>query len=120
VSILLFYRRLASGTISKAFLFGVYAAIAFVVLYFVIFTLNLFLGCRPFKAFWLEADLVWVAENTGKYYCFNEAGNIIAASVISFIQDFIACGMPSVLLWKTKIPKRQKIALGAIFGVGFL
>jgi hypothetical protein len=57
ISILLFYRRLASGTISKAFQWAVYASIAFVAIYWVVFTLNLFLGCRPFRAFWMEADM---------------------------------------------------------------
>jgi hypothetical protein len=119
-SILLFYRRLASGTISKGFLWSVYAAIAFVATYFAVFTINLFVGCRPFRAFWMEADMVWSARNAGKFHCFNEGANIIGAAVISVIQDFIACGMPSVLFWKTRLPQRQKIALGILFGVGFL
>jgi hypothetical protein len=120
ISILLFYRRLASNTISKGFLWSVYAAIAFVAIYWVVFTLNLYLGCRPFRAFWMEADMEWSALNAGKFHCFNEGNNLIAAAVVSGVQDFIACGMPSILFWKTKLPRRQKIALGVLFGVGFL
>jgi hypothetical protein len=120
ISILLFYRRLAAGTISNRFLCVVYAAIAFVVIYFIIFWINLFIGCRPFNAFWNQVNLFWVAANKGKYQCINEPANLLAAAIISVIQDFIACGVPTILFWKLRIPKRQKIALAAIFGVGFL
>jgi hypothetical protein len=120
ISILLFYRRLAEGSISTRFLYTVYAAIAFVVVYFIVFWVNLFTGCRPFYAFWMQVDLVWAAENAGKYYCFDELKNLIVAAGISVAQDFIACGLPMILFWKLKVPRRQKVALGAIFGVGFL
>jgi hypothetical protein len=116
ISILLFYRRLSSGTVSNGFLYSVYAAIAFVAVYYFIFMINLFVGCQPIEAFWLQANPSW----QGKYECINEAANLIAAAVISVIQDFLACGMPMVLFWKLRIPFRQKIALAAIFGVGFL
>jgi hypothetical protein len=120
ISILLFYRRLAEGTITNTFRYCVYAAIAFVLLYFVVFWINLFVGCRPLYAFWRLADIFWVTENAGNFQCFDEGANMVAAAVISVTQDFIACGLPSILLWKTQLPKRQKMALGAIFGVGFL
>jgi hypothetical protein len=120
ISILLFYRRLAEGSISTGFLYTVYAAIAYVVVYFVVFWINLFVGCRPFYAFWMQVDLVWNANNAGKYHCFDELKNLIIAAAISVSQDFIACGLPMILFWKLKVPRRQKIALGAIFGVGFL
>jgi hypothetical protein len=116
ISILLFYRRLSSGTVSNPFLYSVYAAIAFVALYYVIFMINLYVGCHPIEAFWLQIDPFW----HGKYKCFDEAANLIAAAVISVLQDFLACGMPAILFWKLHIPRKQKIALGAIFGVGIL
>lgn len=116
ISILLFYRRLSSGTVSSRFLYSVYAAIAFVAVYYFIFMINLFVGCRPFEAFWLQVNPFW----QGKYQCINEAANLIAAATISVVQDFLACGMPMILFWKLQIPFRQKVLLGAIFGVGFL
>jgi hypothetical protein len=116
ISILLFYRRLASGTISGPFLNTVYAALAFVAVYYFIFMINLFVGCRPIEAFWLQVNIF----SEERYYCINEAANLIAAAAISVVQDFLACGLPMVLFWKLKIPPRQKIALVVIFGVGFL
>jgi hypothetical protein len=120
ISILLFYRRLAEGSISIRFLYTVYAAIAFVVIYFIVFWVNLFTGCKPFYAFWMQVDLVWAAKNADNYHCFDELKNMIIAAAVSVVQDFIACGLPMILFWKLKVPRRQKIALGAIFGVGFL
>jgi hypothetical protein len=76
----------------------------------------LFVGCQPIQAFWLQVNLF----SQDKYQCINEAANLIAAAAISVVQDFLACGMPMVLFWKLRIPFRQKIALAAIFGVGFL
>ena len=120
ISILLFYRRLTSDTISMGFLRCVHAAIAFVVLYFVVFIIILMVNCRPFHAYWQQVDPHWSIINEGKYRCIDEEKDLVAAAVVSVIQDFIACGMPSVLFWKLTMPKRQKIALAAIFGVGFL
>jgi hypothetical protein len=120
ISILLFYRRLTSNTMSSGFLRCVYAAIIFVVLYYVVFSIVLYTACRPFYSFWQQVDPAWNIRNEGKYHCINEEKDLVAAAIVSVIQDFIACGMPSVLLWKLTMPRRQKIALGAIFGVGFL
>jgi hypothetical protein len=120
ISILLFYRRLTDGAVSKTFIYTVYAAIAFVAAYFVVFFINLFVGCRPINSFWLQVDPLWSAEHEGQYHCIDEAKNLIAAASVSVVQDFLACGMPAVLFWKLRIPRKQKIALGAVFGVGFL
>lgn len=116
ISILLFYRRLTTGTVSNSFLYCVYAAIAFVAAYYFIFTINLLVGCRPFYAFWMQVDPFW----DNKYKCIDEAANLVAAATISVVQDFIVCGMPTILLWKLRISSRQKIALAGIFGIGFL
>ena len=47
-------------------------------------------------------------------------GNLFAASVVSTVQDFLVAGMPTLLFWRMKIPFRQKVALGAVFAVGFV
>lgn len=58
--------------------------------------------------------------NEGKYYCIDEGAFIIAAAVISMVQDFMVCILPMVLFLRLNISARQKIALAIIFGVGFL
>jgi hypothetical protein len=120
ISILLFYRRLAAGCISNRFLYAVYAAISFVVLYFVIWFSMLFYQCRPFNAYWKQVDYFWYAANEKNFTCTNEGAVLVASAVVSATQDFIACGLPMVLFWKLRIPKAQKIALACIFAVGIL
>jgi hypothetical protein len=120
VSILMFYRRLATGTLSKGFKLAVYASIAFVIVYFICFCTTLWSLCRPLYSYWMLGDYSWRIENQGAFHCSNEASLLIAVSVFSVLQDFLACGMPMVLFWKAQIPRKQKFALGAIFGVGGL
>jgi hypothetical protein len=74
----------------------------------------------PISAFWKQVDLTWNAENQGNYHCIDEPANMTAAAVISVIQDFIVCGMPTILFWKLQLPRKQKIAIGSIFGISFL
>jgi hypothetical protein len=122
VSILLFYRRLASGSMSKFFIFANHLCIAFVVLSTIGWIFPPLLGCRPFNAWWNQVDYIWASTHIrGKdWQCFNEPADLLTASAFSIVQDFIACLMPSVLFWKLQLPFRQKLALSALFGIGIL
>lgn len=93
----------------------IYVAITLVIAYWVAFTIALFAGCSPFDAFWNQINPFWSKEFT----CVDEAKVIIAASIVSIIQDFMCCFMPVILFWELQISKRRKYALFAIFGVGF-
>ncbi|EKG12954.1 integral membrane protein [Macrophomina phaseolina MS6] len=118
ISILFFYRRLALGTYTSLFVRIVQANILFVAAYLLIFSVVLFLTCYPFAAYWLQFDVFWSQQNT--YKCLNEAATVVAANAFSILQDFIACGLPSVLLWKLQMPRRKKVLLGALLGLGIL
>lgn len=121
ISILLFYRRMSAGSISTTFRFIVHASIASVIAYMVAFILVGCLGCKPLSAFWDQANVEWARTHIPgeTYQCVNEGAVLLSASAISIVQDFLACGLPMALFWKLQLPKRQKIALGGIFGVGF-
>jgi hypothetical protein len=67
VSILLFYRRLG-GSVSRAFKYTVYAAIASVVLYTIGFNIFAFTQCTPLHAYWNMGDVSWQIANVGKWY----------------------------------------------------
>ncbi|KAK7725452.1 hypothetical protein SLS57_003929 [Botryosphaeria dothidea] len=118
ISILFFYRRLARGIYTSKFIRIVQANIIFVAAYLLVFSVVLFLTCYPFESYWRQFDIIWVQQNT--YKCFNEAANTVAANAISILQDFIACGLPSVLLWRLQMPKKKKILLGTLLGLGIL
>ncbi|TID20697.1 ATP-dependent bile acid permease [Venturia nashicola] len=118
ISILLFYRRLARGTISSTFMYAVWAAIASVVIYFLYFFIALLFTCNPLEAFWKQIDPAWSAQHKGKFQCHGEAANLIASAAVSVIHDFVACGLPTLLLWKLQISRIQKLALGGLFALG--
>lgn len=118
ISILFFYRRLARGIYTSKFIRIVQANIIFVAAYLLVFSVVLFLTCYPFESYWRQFDIIWVQQNT--YKCFNEAANTVAANAISILQDFIACGLPSVLLWRLQMPKKKKMLLGTLLGLGIL
>ncbi|KAF2668345.1 hypothetical protein BT63DRAFT_273763 [Microthyrium microscopicum] len=121
ISILLFYRRMATGSISPLFRWIVRGCILSVILYVIAFILALFLGCKPLNAFWNQVDIRWLSTHVdGKdYHCFSEPNDLLSATVVSIIQDFIACFTPVILFWKLQLPFRQKLALAAVFFVGF-
>jgi hypothetical protein len=72
ISILLFFRRLGKGTMSRGFLWAMYIALFSVVAYMVAFLFDLFLSCRPLNANWNRVDLAWLGEHYGKFSCVSE------------------------------------------------
>lgn len=119
VSILLFYRRLG-GAVSPKFRNCVYAAIAFVVAYCVCYLIMAFCHCRPLNAYWNQGDILWRLAHTDDWECTDEGAQVVAACVISMVQDFIACLLPMALFARLRISRKQKLALAGIFGVGLL
>ncbi|EON65935.1 hypothetical protein W97_05177 [Coniosporium apollinis CBS 100218] len=107
---------MTAGTVSKKFRTTVWISIAFIVAFLITFVILAVAQCLPVEAYWLRLNPVWAT--THKYKCINEPVGVIIAGSISIVQDFIACGLPIMLFWKLQMPRRQKIALGIIFGVG--
>ncbi|OJD36694.1 uncharacterized protein BKCO1_10000113 [Diplodia corticola] len=120
ISILSFYRRLGRGTYTTTFLLIVQTNMALIVAYLVSFSIVLVLTCRPVAAYWLQFSVVWAAQERNSYRCVNEAANTIAANAVSIAQDLVACGLPSVLLWKLQMGRGKKFLLGALLGLGIL
>ena len=60
----------------------------------------------------------WIAEN--KHTCYNEAHYIVFMATFSMVTDFVVCILPLSLFIKLHMHWRQKLALAAIFGAGFL
>ncbi|KAF1815448.1 hypothetical protein P152DRAFT_470882 [Eremomyces bilateralis CBS 781.70] len=115
-SILLFYRRLGSGSYSSKNMYPVWAALAYTALYAVVFIIIAFLSCVPFGTYWQRYD----PSFTGKYTCMNFKISAPASGAFSTFGDFIAVLIPWVMLSDLQVPLRQKIALYMIFAVGLL
>jgi len=118
LSVLLFYRRLVAGTVSKKFKLAIYLAIFFVVASLIIFTVLLFVTCKPFTYEWTQYSTVvhqgvCVDTNT------TIAGAVIQGS-FSVISDLYSVLLPAALLLRIRISKRQRWGLMFIFGLGFM
>lgn len=117
ISILCFYRRLGEGALNMTWLWIVRCSIAFVVVYAFIFILMVFVACRPMNAFWNKMDPAWALSHD--HQCFNEGADFIASAIVSVIQDAAVCILPLLVVRRLQMPRKQKWALGAIFGIGF-
>jgi hypothetical protein len=120
ISILLFYRRLIPETVSRNFRWAVYVAMTSIMLYFFAFVILIFTRYHPIQADWMLGNPFWWAAHKDEVHGLNEGAIIASSAVISAAQDFVVCGMPMVVFWKMTIPKRERIALGAIFAAGIL
>ncbi|KAF1831226.1 hypothetical protein BDW02DRAFT_591285 [Decorospora gaudefroyi] len=121
ISILLFYRRLDSRSITRTFRILTLLNIAGIALFTIAFVLVLFLSCDPMAAFWQRFDLETQIRGDYTFHCWvDEGADLLSASIISAVQDAIAAFLPTFLYWNLQIPRRQKVALGAIFALGYV
>jgi hypothetical protein len=120
ISILLFYRRLDSRSITRSFRIATWINIIAIGIFCIAFVVVLFTACTPFEAFWYQFDIAKQIAGYS-YHCWvNEYADLLSASIISAVQDAVAAFLPTILYWNLQIPRRQKIALGAIFALGYL
>lgn len=119
VSILLFYRRLVTGTYSKRYKWLIRFAIAFTIAYTVAFCIMLLVNCSPTKAYWMAFDFKYAL--TEDYTCMDTSVINTMAGVCAAISDVYAVALPCILTWQlSSVPKRQKIALFGIFSLGLV
>ena len=117
ISVLLFYRRL-SVKFSKTFLIATWIGIIYNISYFLSFGLTLLLLCRPLHSYWDSFNPVWAA--THHFHCASESAALPASSALSVVGDFYSTLLPLILVYHLKLPRRQKIALYALFALGFM
>ncbi|KAK2765981.1 hypothetical protein FQN54_007496 [Arachnomyces sp. PD_36] len=69
--------------------------------------------CRPMKAYW---------DYRPKYEhkCLNEGKNMFAASIVNIFTDLLVTVVPMPLIWSLKLPRRQRIAVISVFGLGMM
>lgn len=118
ISILCFYRRITNVPITLTFVYWVWAGIAFVIAYFFTFTFAIIFSCTPIEGYWHIFDTAWRLQN--ELHCYSEGAEIVAAVMVGTLQDFFICTLPIFLVRNLKIPRRQKVALIGLFGVGIM
>ncbi|KAF2832732.1 hypothetical protein CC86DRAFT_401479 [Ophiobolus disseminans] len=118
ISILLFYRRLAARAVSTFFRWATWITIGMIVAYTIALTIAPIVGCQPIEAYWEQVDITKRLQGY-KFHCFDEGADVVAASILSAIQDLITAILPTFLYWNLQIPMRQKVALFGIFAIGY-
>ncbi|OAP60014.1 hypothetical protein AYL99_05016 [Fonsecaea erecta] len=116
-SVLLFYRRL-SVKFSRAFLIATWIGIIYNILYFLSFGLTLLLLCNPIHSYWDGFNPLWAA--THHFHCGSESVALPASSAFSVAGDLYSTLLPLILVYHLELPRRQKIALYALFALGFM
>ncbi|KAK0663734.1 hypothetical protein DIS24_g1139 [Lasiodiplodia hormozganensis] len=106
LSLLLFYRRLAPFTWFRA---AIYVVMFVVVAYTLGIMFSLIFPCKPVASNW---DVTIEGE------CINKAGIYIATAVINIATDLALLVLPIPVLVRLQIPRLEKVALIAMFGVG--
>lgn len=107
---------MCSGTSKKTFVRLNYAGIFFIVLYMVTFTVNFILICTPIDAYWKSFIPIYKVQ----YHCgtSNISGPVIG--VLSVATDLVAAAFPVFLFYDLKVPRREKIGLWVVSGLGLL
>lgn len=118
MSVLLFYRRIVDRSISRTFIIINWTCIATFAASIVIFLFLPFVACTPLSAFWDQVNPA-LRKNMYPHKCVNEGAHLLAATIISCIQDFIATTIPASLWRKITLPTRQKVALAGVFAIGY-
>jgi len=93
-------------------------AIITMFIYFIVFILLMVFQCRPTASYWLQYSFPGIY--TTNFTCMFEGNVPMANAIISVITDFLIGLLPIYLFKDLRVPIREKIALGVLFGVGFL
>lgn len=82
------------------------------------FFISPLVGCRPISAYWEQSSVLNIALGK-KFNCNNEGAAMLAAGIVSTVQDVVCALLPNFIYWKASIPLRQKVALMAIFATAY-
>ncbi|OJD38864.1 uncharacterized protein BKCO1_3000240 [Diplodia corticola] len=107
LSLLLFYRRLAPFAWFRA---AIYVVMFVVIAYTLGIMFSLIFPCKPIASNW---DIT-IEEGE----CINKTGIYIATAVINIATDIALLLLPVPVLARLQIPRLEKAALIAMFGVG--
>lgn len=75
------------------------------------------LSCRPFNSYWLRLDAAWAVSHS--FSCESDGPLIFWVTLVSAIQDFVVTVLPMILCWRLQVPLKQRIAVNAMFALGF-
>lgn len=86
--------------------YTIYALVLFVAMYIVSGEISLMFGCRPLKKLFYKEV---------KGTCVSFVDHVMAQAILNIVSDLALFILPIPTAWKLQLPKRQKIAIIAIF-----
>ncbi|KAJ5081861.1 hypothetical protein NUU61_010125 [Penicillium alfredii] len=106
-SIVLFYRRIFNLR------YSLYAAMFFILGYFVAVVITIAAACRPFPFCW-EHYINPQASGT----CIDVSEFLFASGIASVLIDALILCVPAPIIWKLQMPKSQRLAVTGILLLG--
>ena len=112
LSMLFLYLRIFTGSRFKVL---TYTLIGIVTASGCAFVLVTIWQCKPIAAFW-DKSLLLNKNN----HCFSSEAFWFSYSIVNIVLDFLVLLLPIHEIWKLQLPKRDKLALCAVFSLGLL
>jgi len=95
---------------------AIYAAIGFTIAYLVGTVIFLCFTCSPTSAYWESLNVSY----SKPYTCINTTVIDPLVVALSVFSDSYSLIIPQTVIWRLKMPRRQKLMLYAIFASGFV
>ena len=109
ISLTLLYVRIFHS--KREFRFLSYGLLAVVALYCVGTTIYFLTNCRPFAAHW---------DKTIQNACGDPHSGWLGTGIANIITDVLVLSLPMPSVWQLQLPKKTKLAVVAVFGMGFV
>ncbi|TGZ76694.1 hypothetical protein EX30DRAFT_399101 [Ascodesmis nigricans] len=86
---------------------------SFILIWGIAFTFTTIFKCMPVHAYWGDV-------HTRSNFCVNESISLMVASVTNIVTDFWVTLLPIPILWRLRLPFRQRIILIVLMSLGLV
>ncbi|OAL06061.1 hypothetical protein IQ06DRAFT_75060 [Phaeosphaeriaceae sp. SRC1lsM3a] len=107
-----FYYRLVADTGKTWFKWLIHLNVAYTLAILISFPFIAVFQCIPVKAYWE------IRIETGN--CMDEGVATLVCGIINCVADFATTVTPLPLVWGLRMPVRQRLAVGILFGLGLI
>ena len=109
---------MAKDSLDRRWLYAIYLALSVTTAYGLAVLLTYCLICHPLSAYWESYDFTYDKPFT----CIDGNALTLTSGVLSVLSDCYAVALPCLMLrhYSLDVPRKQKLVLNVIFGLGFL
>jgi steroid 5-alpha reductase family enzyme len=113
LALLMFYYALLN--VMQFWKYFIYVVSGIITAYTLAIFFALIFACHPIQRNWDPIPQSWNMD-----YCIDRAGLYLATAITNTTSDIILILIPIQIIWRLRLPVRQKLGIAAIFGVGCL